>query len=203
MEEIEKAMGLVLLAADRFSAAHHDGSGEGVEGENGVEASTTKRDDTVESMRVHSASKSILKRLSSNKTQSTGTAATLVAGLLKEVESLSESYATTTLEEDKALLATLSLSKNPLVIIQCNKVAVSRDYDTLSSEDISAGVEDRDAESATASRTVGDSEDGSLNRHQMDACLRRRIERKELLQCAKNILDSALKSALIDVKDVD
>ena len=202
MEEIEKAMGLVLRAADRFSAAHHDGSGEGVEGENGVGAGTIKRDDTVESMRVHSASKSILKKLSSNKAQSTGTAATSVAGLLKEVESLSDSYATT-LEEDKALLATLSLSKNPLVIIQCTKVAASRDHDALSSEGISAGVEDRDAKSATASGTVGDSEDVSLNRHQMDACLRRRIERKELLQCAKNILNSALKSALIDVKDVD
>ena len=172
-------MELIISSADNVAKENRQSS---------VEATTSSSDDSA--LRTHSSSRSLLKRLSSSvkSTQDSETlsATSVLSNLKEEVDILAAAYPTS-LSEDKAILQSLCSSSELLVVMTGNAVKQC----SSSSQDKYEGCAD-DARSSTKDI---DTEAVALNRCQLIACVRRRIERKELLLCAQNLLKGALSNA--------
>ena len=173
-------MELIISSADNVAKEN---------GQSSVEATSSSSDDSA--LRTHSSSRSLLKRLSTSSVKSTQdseilSATSVLSNLKEEVDILAAAYPTS-LSEDKAILQSLCSSSEVLVVMTGNAVKQC----SSSSQDKHEGCAD---DSRSPTKDV-DTEAVALNRCQLIACVRRRIERKELLLCAQNLLKGALSNA--------
>ena len=177
-EAESESMSSILQAADRIRASG--------------DVASESSDDDATAMRLHSVSKSLLRRLaqrrlseSSPKVAAIKDAAveessrSLLLSLLEEVQTLSGNYPSS-LDEDSALLLRISSNKGPLVAPSLYSVSTS-------ASSLVGGL-DSDGTSTTEKKSGV----VMLNKCQLEACIRQRIERKQLLLCAQNVLKEAL-----------
>jgi hypothetical protein len=175
----------ILQAADRIRARN------GASGDVASESS----DDDAAAMRLHSVSRSFLRRLaqrglSGQQSESTlkdiavkdaaveESSRSVLLSLLEDVQTLSASYPSS-LDEDNSQLLRVSSDERPLV-------AISPRSDSASERSAASAVTSDGTSIAEKSGVV------MLNKYQFEACIRQRIERKQLLLCAQNVLKEAL-----------
>jgi hypothetical protein len=180
-----ETMSSILQAADRIRA--RNGASDDVTSESS--------NDDASAMRLHSVSRSLLRRLaqrslSGQQSESSpidiavkGSAVeessrSVLLSLLEEVQTLSANYPTS-LDEDNTLLYRISSDEGPLVAI--SPVSES----AIESSAVSAVNSD-------GTRIAEKSGVVMLNKHQFEACIRQRIERKQLILCTQNVLKEAL-----------
>ena len=171
------AMELILSSADNVVKEN---------GQSTVEVTSSSCDDSA--LRTHSTTRSLLKRLSTSSVKSSSkseilSVTSVLSKLMEEVDILAAAYPTS-LSEDKAILQSLCSSTDLLVVMTGNAV---KQYSSSSGE---SGADDP----RSPIKDV-DTDGIALNRCQLTACVRRRIERKELLLCAQNLLKGALSQA--------
>ena len=148
-------------------------------------------DDSV--LRTHAASRSLLNHLSSVPSVQSSVVeseVTVLNRMLDEVNALAVSYPTT-LSEDKATYLSLCSSTDILVVINGSTVS---QYSS-SSSDKNHGFVNHGIDGTVNNANEINTEGAVLNRCQLMACVRRRIERKELLLCAQSLLKGALSKA--------
>ena len=174
------AMELILSSADNVVKEN---------GQSTVEVTSSSCDDSA--LRTHSTTRSLLKRLSTSSVKSTSkseilSVTSVLSKLMEEVDILAAAYPTS-LSEDKAILQSLCSSTDLLVVMTGNAV---KQCSSSSGEKGESGADDP----RSPIKDV-DTDGVALNRCQLTACVRRRIERKELLLCAQNLLKGALSQA--------
>lgn len=167
------AMELLLKAADIISKSYSDSK---------VDQETSN------SLQVHAASKSLLRRLSSpSRLKKTGqlSAISMLHSLLVEVEDMIASYPTTHSEDTEILQALSTRREEPLVVMTGTTI---KQHTSQQKTEYGSDLNVKDGEGSEV----------PLNRYQLSACVRHRIERKKLLLCGQNMLKVAIAQTQTD-----
>ena len=216
----QRAMELLLSAADKIAKGMSSvGSVSGVAVTDGLilGADIDSRADS--GLRVHATCSRLLRHLTDRKSTagegdgegdvSSVSPVSLLSGLLQEVDALASEYPSS-LSEDLAVLTTISSYTEALVSLT-DGIISRYSGDSGDSSDSSGRGGSNGKALSSVNRFIdgrGGSEHGedggkggetgtcvSLNRCQLMACVRRRVERKELLQCAQSVVKEALSMA--------
>lgn len=173
------SMSSILQAADRIRATNR------ASGSSDADATP---------MQLHSVSRSLLRKIvqrSVSRQQSESASKdrnvlveestrSLLLSLLEEVQTLRAGYPSS-LGEDSSLLLSVQSGTGPLVVVPSRTASAA----------VSSAVSGVNSDS-TSTSTAEESSAVMLNRAQLEACIRQRIERKQLLLCAHNVLNEAL-----------
>ena len=109
----------------------------------------------------------------------------MLHSLLVEVEDMIASYPTTHSEDTEILQALSTRREEPLVVMTGTAI---KQYTIHQKTEYGSDLNVKDGEGSEV----------PLNRYQLSACVRHRIERKKLLLCGQNMLKVAIAQAQTD-----